>query len=123
MFGNKEKKAAEAAAAKAALDRLLALPVTELAAEILPAFKPGVASGSAGRVNALLAANFLTKQGPRVGGNVKSLLGPAQEGLQALERDGLIRQGGSPSGTSPSYTLTRLGESALAEGSARRHLS
>jgi hypothetical protein len=62
MFGNKDKKAHDASAAQAALDRLLALPVSEL------------------------AANSLTKQGPRVSGSVMSLLGPAQEGLQALER-------------------------------------
>jgi hypothetical protein len=123
VFGNKEKKAQDAVAAQAALDRLLALPVTDLAVEILPAFAPGAVLGSGGRVNATLAANFLTKQGPRVSGSIKSMLGPAQEGLQALDRAGLITQGGAPSGTSPSYTVTRLGESALADGSARRYLS
>jgi hypothetical protein len=123
LFGNKQKKAEHDAAAQAALDRLLELPVLDLAAEILPAFNSGAVSGSGGRVNALLAANFLTKQGPRVSGNVRSLLGPAREGLQALEHAGLITQGGSSSGASPSYTVTRLGQTALAEGSAHKYLS
>jgi hypothetical protein len=35
MFGNKEEKAAQAAAAQAKADRLLALPVADLAAEIM----------------------------------------------------------------------------------------
>jgi hypothetical protein len=123
LFGDKHKKAEHQAAAQGALDRLLGLPVLALAAEILPAFNPGAVSGSGGRVNALLAANFLTKQGPRASGNVRSLLGAAQEGLQALEHAGLITQAGSNSGASPSYTITRLGQTALTEGSARRYLS
>ena len=123
MFGNKEKKAAQDGAAQEALDRLLALSPAELAAAILPAFSPGAVSGSGGRVNALLAANFLSKQGPRVSGGVKTLLGPAQAGLQALEHGGLITHGGSPAGSTPSYIVTDLGRSVLADGSVREHLS
>jgi hypothetical protein len=40
LFGNKEEKAAKAAAAQAESERLIALPVADLAAEIMPAFGP-----------------------------------------------------------------------------------
>jgi hypothetical protein len=38
LFGNREEKRAKAAAAQAESERLVALPVRELAAEIMPAF-------------------------------------------------------------------------------------
>ena len=40
LFGNKVEKRAEEAAAQEAVDRLVGLPVADLAVEILPAFGP-----------------------------------------------------------------------------------
>jgi hypothetical protein len=44
MFGDKAEKAARAAEAQAAAERLIALPAADLAVEIMPVFGPGGAS-------------------------------------------------------------------------------
>src|SRR5713226_6476248 len=85
MFGKKDERAARSAAARESADRLLSLPVADLAAEIMPAFGPdGVSTKYGQRIGALQVANWLLKQYPRGTGQLKELLNPVREALQAL---------------------------------------
>ncbi len=121
MFGNKAEKAARLAAADEWLQRLLDLSVTDLAAEIMPAFGLGGVSKKTGaRISTLQAVVWLLSQGPRAGGQFKAILDPAREGSQALEHAGLVLR--VQSGDSSYWQATRLGMTALAEGSVRSHL-
>ena len=91
MFGKKNERAARGAAAREAADSLLSLPVAALAAEIMPAFGPdGVSTKYGQRIGALQVANWLLKQYPRGTGQLKELLNPVREALQALEHAELI---------------------------------
>ena len=105
------------AALEAEVDRLAALPLTELAAEILP-YVPTIKLRSLG------------SQGPDVYEVAKAmapakLKGPSTlrmaeliaEGLQVLEHAGLVRLGirGDES-NALEFRLTRAGEAALADG-------
>lgn len=126
LFGNKDEKAAREAAAKAESQRLVALPVTDLAAELMPAFGPdGLQTRSGHRqgpveLSTWLLSSFSTSVKYR-----QPLLGPVMEGLQALEHAGLVERRGFGGGSSSSSTChaTRLGQTALGEGSVRRYLS
>jgi|ERR1022692_1373699 hypothetical protein len=122
MFGNKQEKAAQDAAARAEADRLVALPVAELAAAIMPVFGPNGAPTTGGRrIGALQVANWLMSSQPRGASHLKELLGPVREGVQALENAGLVMR--TPLGEgSFSLNATRTGEAALADGSVRQHL-
>lgn len=112
LFGNKDEKRAKEAAAQAESERLMALPVADLAAEIMPAFGPdGINAGSGHRqgpmeVTEWLFASTSTKVRYR-----QPTLGPVIEGLQMLDNAGLLAQrnfGGSNSSAS-TYHATRLG--------------
>lgn len=124
LFGNKEEKAAKKEAARAESDRLVALPVADLAVEIMPAFGPdGIQAGSGHRQGAVEVAKWLLSD---FDGSVKysqPVLGPSIEGLKALERAGLLESRNFGSGNAATYHATRLGETALAEGSVKQQLS
>ena len=123
MFGNKAEKAARAEAADAAVQRLLALSVADLAAEIMPVFGPGGASTRMGqRIGTLQIVNWLLSSGPRGTGQFKQLRGPVREGVQALEHAGLVMRV-QLGGGDTCLQATRLGLTALAEGSAGSYLS
>jgi hypothetical protein len=121
LFGNKEEKAAQQAAAIAEIERLCGLPVADLAAEILPAWGPNGARRLLGNSpGSLQIVAWLVADYPRKP-SIKPLLEPVKEAIQALEHAGLllrkiIGDGGS------TVDLTRLGETALAEGTVRQHL-
>jgi len=125
LFGNREEKRAKEAAAEAESERLAALPVADLAAEIMPAFGPGgieVRGGhqrGAMQVTEWLFASTSDKVKYR-----QPVLGPTIEALQALENAGLLSRrnfGGSGSSAS-TYEATRAGTEALAEDSVRQRL-
>lgn len=103
-------------------DRLIALPVAELGAAIIGAFGPGGLPTTGGRrIGVLGIANWLMKPVPRGASHLQRLLNPVREGVQALENAGLVMRHHEGEGAS-SLTVTRTGESALAEGSVRQHL-
>jgi len=122
LFGNREQKEADIAAAKAEADRLAALSPAELAVDVMPAFGPGgpKASQSYG-INVLQIGMALVKDTPRGASELKELLDPIRESLQVLEHAELItRSTGREGGTW--YKATRLGETALAEGSVQTYV-
>ena len=125
MFGNKAQKAARAAEADAVIQRLLALPVADLAVEIMPVFGPGgVRSKISLGMGTREIVSWLLSSGERGTVQVRQLwqlLGPVREGLQALEHAGLVLR--VQSGDSSYVQATRLGLAALAEGSVRSYLS
>lgn len=145
MFGHKQGKAAPTAAphdtvARAEIERLSALPVADLAAALLPAFAPHaefpVRTGTSAKfrkvreVGEWLVQDYShgrTYSQMRRDGitNLDDLERPVLEALQALEHAGLVIEV-APATTigmaDMGMSITRLGESALADGSARRYL-
>jgi hypothetical protein len=122
LFGKSEEKAAQEAAAEAEVERLNALPVATLAAEIMPAFGPDGPRSAGGRgINILQVANWLIASYPRGTKYLQQLQTPVREGVQALEHAGLVQRWG-PASAGSRLSATRLGETALAEGDVLRHL-
>jgi hypothetical protein len=124
LFGNKEEKAAKEAAAASESARLVALPVEDLAAEIMPAFGLDGAFHSGHRSGPVEVCKWLLAPYSGSSKYTQPVLGPTIESLQALEHAGLVegRNFGS-NGRASSYDATRLGETALAENSVRQKLS
>jgi hypothetical protein len=92
LFGNKEKKAAEEEAARAEFERLMALPVTALAVEIMPAFGPDGPRPSGGKgINILQVLSYMTRGTPRLTKYGQQLMDPLREGVQLLEQSGLLQ--------------------------------
>lgn len=122
MFGNREKNVAEEQAAKAEADPLLAAPVAELAAAIMPAFGPAGQTTHRNGLNILQLSASLMSSYPRGAKYLRELLDPTGEGVQMLEHAGLVQQRilGTGGGC---WRVTRLGEAALAEGSVERYLA
>ena len=119
--GSRPDRQAEIAAARAESERLIALPIGELAVEILPAFGP---SGMNIRIG--------SQRGPRE--VLKWLLpdlpvrywppviGPVIEALGVLEHANLLtRRSWGESGSS-TYDVSRLGQSTLTDGTVRQLL-
>jgi hypothetical protein len=121
LFGNREQKQAEIAAAKAEADRLAALTPAQLAVEVMPAFGPGgpKASQSYG-INVLQVGIALMEDTPRGSSELKELIEPIREALQVLEHAELIARNSGREGTW--FKATRLGETALAEGSVQTYV-
>ena len=123
LFRKSEKRLAQEAAAKAEFEHLCALPVPELAAEILPTFGPDAKRP----VHTSLGASRRLME--RYGGvgvtYLRGLEQPMEEAIQALEHASLltrkVRSYGSGNTEMLMY-ITRLGETALAEGNVRRYL-
>jgi len=125
VFGNKEEKAAQDAAAKAEAERLTALPVPDLAEEIMAAFGPDGASpsGEGSGLNILQIGSFMMDSFPRGTKQLTALRQPLREGIQALENAGLLMQTTGTTGPGGHVTITRLGEQALAEGSVKSQVA
>jgi hypothetical protein len=113
---NTQERAAELEAASAEIGRLCALPVADLAAEVLPAFKSqGILWTDTRAVAKRLMAAYPAHP------SLLALDAPIEEACQALEQAGLLRRvvhrhtatGGSH------LELTRLGHAALADGTVR----
>ena len=117
MFGKSEENSAREAEA----ERLCALPVADLATEIMPVFGPGQ-PGSEVAIATGNVINYLLESYPGGPKRLSQLERPVREGLQMLEHAGLILV--VPTDTYGGVLfVTRLGEKALAEGTVRRYLS
>jgi hypothetical protein len=121
LFGNKQNKAEQDTAAKAEADRLVALPVPDLAAEVLPAFGADGPGKGDKEIGTFQVAMFLMKDYPRGNQLVKQLLDPVREAFQALENSGLIMAKIHNTGIS-NVIITRAGTEALATGTAAQLL-
>ena len=125
LFGKREEKAAQKEAARAEIERLCALPVADLAVEIMPAFGPeGVRGADHRGVASFQIANWLVASYPGRAGIWKQLVYPVSEAIQRLEHAELVERTtpGQP-GSGDTVKLTRLGQTALSEDSVRRHLT
>jgi len=122
LFGNNEEKRAKAAASELEAERLRALPLEELAAEVLPAFgADGMAIKSGHQRGAMQVVSWLL---PDAGVKHRQpLLGPAIEALGALEHADLLTRAQFGRGSASTYRLSRLGETALNEGTVRERLA
>jgi hypothetical protein len=125
MFGNKEEKAAQDAAARAEAERLTALPVPDLGEEMMAAYGPGGPSGEGeGRgLNLLQIGMFMMASFPRGNKQLTVLQDPLLAGVQTLENAGMLVQGTGASGPAAYLKLTRAGEEALADGSVKNRLT
>jgi hypothetical protein len=123
LFGNKDEKAAEEAAAAAEVERLGSLSSEELAAELMPAFSPGGArsKGPSGS-NAMAVIQWLMRDYTRHP-SLRPLADSVPVALQRLTAAGLLKATGSGIGTGVnSYSLSPAGEEALADGSVSQRL-
>ena len=136
LFGDKEERAAKRAAADAEVERLLALTVWELAAEILPTFGAGgIHSGGmkrdwSGEIGDEIAKSLVGARsaGPSSVTSRQALSIPILEAIQALESAGLLlwtlehRRGFGSFDHQQRLQITRLGQATLDEGRARVYL-
>jgi hypothetical protein len=124
LFGNKEEKAAKEAAGAAEVERLEALSIDRLAAEVLPAFGAGGAKGSdklgAGPLQVL---QWLLRDHP-YHPDLKRLLEMERAALEKMTAAGLLtrRVSGVGSGAQ-TFKLSPFGEQALAEGATEQRLA
>ena|SRR5580692_11677754 len=124
LFGNKQEKAAEEAAAVAEVSRLEALSTDELAAELMPAFRPGGArsKGRSGS-NAMAVIRWLVRDHMRHP-SLRPLADSVPVALQRLTAAGLLKATGSGIGTGVnSYSLTPAGEEAISDDSVAQLLA
>lgn len=121
LFRRSEEKAARKAAANLEIQRLRALSVEDLAAEMFPALGPdGPTHGTSIRAQQLAA--YLLREHPRAGQMTTiQLMSAVRKALYRLEEAGLA----SPISVQrePVWRITPLGERALAEGAVRRQLT
>ncbi len=122
LFGDKQKKREEEATAAAEADRLVALPVPDLAAEIRPAFGPDGPGSGAKEIGTLQVGMFLMDDLPHGRQFIKQLVDPIHEGFQALENAGLIERRVRNIG-GWTVKVTRLGLEAIEAGDAASHLA
>ena len=118
LFGNEVKDAA----AQAESERLLALPLRALAAEVMLAFgKNGINAKPGHRQGPIEVVSWLLPHAP-----VKyrqPILGSVIEALGILEQANLLTHGSFGStGKASTYHPSRLGENALAEDAVREQL-
>jgi hypothetical protein len=125
LFGNREGKSEKEAVAGAELDRLVALSLPELGAEIMPAFgTDGLQARSGHRQGPAEVTKWLMSSFSGKTKYTQPLLRPVMEGLQALDNAGLVESRGfGDRGAASTYHPTRAGEEALADGSVARRLS
>jgi hypothetical protein len=131
LFGNKEEKAAKDAAAQVVVERLTALSASELAAEILPVFgSAGVYSGGLKRDWSEQFADDTAKSlmadspaGSAESRSLGQLRTPIMEAIQTLENTGLLlRTFVRAQPWNQTLQITRLGQTALDEGSVHSYL-
>ncbi len=121
LFGNKEEKRAQDEAAKGEADRLLGLPIDDLAAEILPAFGPEGPGKGEKSINILQVGSFMMRNFPRGASQIRPLLDPIREGIQRLEHSELVRTQLMSTGGGR-LTVTRRGLEAISAGDVRPYV-
>ena len=121
LFGNREQRDAELASAKAEADRLAALTPAQLAVEVMPAFgSDGPKAAEKYGINVFQVGMALMKDTPRGNSEMRELLQPIREALQVLEHAELIAR--NTGRDTALWKATRLGETALTEGSVQAHV-
>jgi hypothetical protein len=120
LFRKSDDKVRQEDEGQAELARLQALSVEGLAIELLPAFTPERPGSWQGlRVQEL--CKWLVRDYPGARKfNPLQLLGPVREALQRLEHRELVTS--STYDRSSIWRITRLGETALAEGAVERYV-
>jgi hypothetical protein len=122
LFGNKGKHAEEEEAGRVEVERLTALPASDLAVELMPAFAPdGARSKGKEGTPPMQIVQWLVRDHPYHPG-LQPLVASTLAGLQALEQAGLVGQRSSGSGSGMRFFLTPLGEQTLADGSVAAKL-
>jgi len=120
VFRRNEEKAARKAAAKEEIARLRAVPVDDLAVDVLPALGPdGPTRGTSIRVQQL--CEYLLRDYPGAGQmDTLDLTAPVNRALDMLDDAGLV----SPISVqrTPIWRITPLGERILAEGTVRERI-
>ena len=123
LFGNSAEKDTKAAAAQAESDRLKALPVDELAAEVMLFFGPaGVSQKTGHRQGPVDVAKWLLADYSTKTKYTQPVLGPSIEALGALENAGLVERMSRGNSGASAYRATRAGDEAITNGSIGRHL-
>jgi hypothetical protein len=122
LFRKSVEKVAQEAAGLAELERLRGLGANDLALAILPALGPdGIAHARAG-VRPQHLCDWLTASFPGAFKfNPLQLLLPVRDGRQRLEHANLVSS--SSLDRASLWRLTSLGETALADGTARTYLA
>jgi hypothetical protein len=120
LFRRSEEKAARKAAAKVEIERLRALSVDDLAADLLPGLGPdGPTHGTSVWPQQL--CQYLLRDYPGAGQmQTLDLLAPVNRALDLLHDAHLV----SPLSIqrTPVWRITPVGERTLAEGTVREHL-
>jgi hypothetical protein len=121
LFRKSKKKVAAEAAMQSEIDRLKALSTEDLAVALLPALGPdGVDPRSSLRVQQL--CEYLVSEFPGAGKLQPLRLMPrVNEALAKLHQAELVSSLSLQ--RSPVWRITRLGETALAEGTTEQHLA
>jgi hypothetical protein len=123
LLGTEEERRAGQLAAEAEATRLSALPVRDLAAELMPAFGArGPGRGARREVNLLQLSNWLIRSFPGGAKYRWDLVRPTREAVHALESASLIERLGQTN-TGQRFAATPLGETAIGDGSARQRIS
>jgi hypothetical protein len=120
LFRRSEEKVARKAAAKVEIERLRALSVDDLAADVLPGLGPdGPTHGTSVRAQQL--CEYLLRDYPGAGQMATlDLMAAVNRALDTLEDARLV----SPISVqrTPIWRITPLGESTLADGTVRERL-
>jgi hypothetical protein len=121
LFRQSEEKAARKAAAKVEIDRLRALSIDDLAADLLPGLGPdGPTHGTSVWPQQL--CKYLLRDYPGAGQmQTLDLLAAVNRALDLLEDVRLVSAMSVQ--RTPVWRITPLGERALAEGDVRERLS
>jgi hypothetical protein len=123
LFGKNPEKQAQKEAGEAEVARLQALPLPELAAELLPGFGVDGAHRLASATGINLGQLMIWKMEafPRATGYLQTLAEPVREATQLLEHANLVER--RTFGKNTHINATTLGEEAIAEGTAMKYLS
>jgi hypothetical protein len=123
LFGRNPEKQAQTEAGEAEVARLMALPLPELAAEILPGFGVDGAKRLASATGINLGQLMIWKMEafPRATGFMETLATPVREATQLLEHANLVER--RTFGKNTHINATTLGEEAIAAGTAMKYLT
>jgi hypothetical protein len=120
LFGNKQEKAAQRAAAEAEVARLKALSARELAVVLMSAFGPGESGGST-QLGELQVAMWALAAYKASAANTAALRDVVREALQVLENANLLTR--VPARGGGWLKPSDLGKEVLAAGTVREVLS
>ena len=122
LFRKSEEKIALETAAQAEIDRLKKLSPEQLAVLLLPRLGPEE-TGDRRNLRPQQLCEYLLKDFPGIGQSKPLLLmAPVRRALERLERAELV-ESTSALGRSPLWSITSLGTTVLAEGTAEHRLA